>query len=1262
MRRILGAVALAAAACGGPGPTSPSGARSDLPKAYAAAFRVDALGEARDAVRAQLDVVRLAAGDEGNPWQVAALQAALDALATRHMPSLSAASRDAGLAWRTADGGTIAQELQRIEREAQGPFARSLIARALGAMASRRGDAAEVAADRDASGCVREALVLGPTTWAPVTGVGEPGPLEASDGRIAAAYPAGDPFGTRMRPVVVSGRGCSLPLSAESTRAGVREVVVDVDVPHEQTVGVVLRAHGAAVLEAAGVTVVRRPFEEGDGEAAHFGQVKATGGVLRLAARVGSGNDDDAIEIDVLGDDGVPLKARAPAVGSVGTSRASLVETPLLAPKGVDETLLLATALIAGGAPHDAEAMLWPAGIKADAPPELALAYARAVERARDLSAATRDERARSAYERVLEVWPSSWEAMIAHAVLAGQRRGREEAGVETLRDLDALRAKAVPARTQGAVLDAFDALTSGRARMFDRAGAALARARTALVGTELLAAADDVANPRSGSDLARSRCEPSRATQDTLSCFDSLRASGDHAGAARELGRVRTIAGTAMYLPLELREYLATGNVAEARRVFSEMLPAEKTLSALSLLNDEGGDAGTRLAVLKAAASAPDAPIVIAPLLRELGDDPEREFQGIAERLAQEDRAAPILPNAATAVLAHVERYSVSDAGLVRWVLFDVRRVSGTTDVEENAQASAPDVWGRSMARALRRRIIKHDGRVLEPERTPRASQAHADLSQLERGDVVEAIYEGWAVPGETGDLGIDTPDLLPERTAVHDATIELRVPATLKAALASHPELGKATERTEGGSRVLSWHVIDHGVRRIEDAVPRMDRSANVSLSTTTWGAVARELRETLASLDDHRPEVAAWAHEQAGAGPAGQALVERVVSAAGKALRESEPGTLSDYAAGVTPVQTQTARTFLTSHEGSRSWLVLRALRELGVKSDLVVAENEPFSSDPAFPPHFGRFVHPLVVAHVDGKDLWIDADVHGPPLPAGRISPELRGRLAMATDGTIAPLPAASEGGAGEERDEVDIRLTLDAHGDARGTFAVVLGGRQAQELAEAFVRLVGAERKRALRDVVLCWLPWANVESVELSSSEGSWQVSLRADVTVNGYAQLEGLKTWLLPGMETLHWAWPRARVSSLGATYATRAGRESALALSAAVQYHVHRRVALPQGATVAKMPAPLDVKAKLVQASRRIAVERSRAAKDGKEAQPGAPEAPEAIEDDFTLGVATGTVAKTDYDAFVSVAHAADDGFLASTRVSRARPQDQP
>ena len=47
----------------------------------------------------------------------------------------------------------------------------------------------------------------------------------------------------------------------------------------------------------------------------------------------------------------------------------------------------------------------------------------------------------------------------------------------------------------------------------------------------------------------------------------------------------------------------------------------------------------------------------------------------------------------------------------------------------------------------------------------------------------------------------------------------------------------------------------------------------------------------------------------------------------------------------------------------------------------------------------------------------EDIWIDADVPGPALPAGRISPELRGRASLRADGRIAPLPALGNGASG-----------------------------------------------------------------------------------------------------------------------------------------------------------------------------------------------------------------------------------------------------
>jgi hypothetical protein len=451
----------------------------------------------------------------------------------------------------------------------------------------------------------------------------------------------------------------------------------------------------------------------------------------------------------------------------------------------------------------------------------------------------------------------------------------------------------------------------------------------------------------------------------------------------------------------------------------------------------------------------------------------------------------------------------------------------------------------------------------------------------------------------------------------------------------------LGEATEAHEGRTLLLKWTMADRASRRIEEGIPKMDRSVGISFATTEWSEVARALNETLASLNENDPEIGGWAREAAkGVAPGTRALVSTLVEAAGRAVKEASPGTLSDVGIGrAFGPQSVTARTILTDHEGSRSWLIVRALRELGTKADVAIAENDPYSADPKFPPHFGRFLHPLVVAHLNDGDVWIDADVPGPPLPAGRISPELRGRSAIWADGRIEPLPAVA---AGAEPDAVTIDLKLDAQGNARGTFAIALRGRDAQELAEILLRIVGAERQRTLRGVVLAWVPFANVDDVVLSSSEGSWQVDVRADISVSGYAQVEGAtpakRTWVLPGVDPMHWVMPRPYVSTLGATFTGQGARENALAISAAVQYQVHRRVELPAGASVMRLPSPLEVKTAHLEARRRIAVKAL------------------TIEDDFSLQVPTGTIPASEYAAFVNDTHKTDDAFLASTWVKPA------
>lgn len=1261
MKRRAMALLVFLSACAGGEPKHAVRKPDDLAAMLAAAFDEEAKGSPTVARKLYLDVADRAAGAPESPWQRLTLEAALDALVLRSVPEFGDETDGSALAYRADDptelvgqgrtfatlpGDAIGTRLSVAYENAAGPFARGLIARALLDLAEHRGDVGDAEAWRRRTGCAREAVVLGPLDWAPVTGVHRPDPLEAFDAKLAPSYPVRGAVVADATPRLARGHGCAIDLTAPSPWTGVRDVIVDVEVARKGSIGLALRARSEATLRVGGKLVLERPYELGGDVVARFARVEVAGpGKLRVVARVGMDVDGGSVEIDAWDEHGLPLLMHAPAVGEAATvpvTREEAVAPP--SPKTDVERVAAAAGALAEGDGRAAERLL--ESVAKSAPPDVTLLYARAVETARDLSSVERSERARAAYERVLGAWPTAWEAVLAHAMLAGVRRGEGDARMEILRDLDAHRNKTDPETLP--LLDVFDALTSAREHLYDRAHAAFERARARLGKTSLGVDVGKIAIERLGADHANEVCSPDPPhSRRTTECYSALFEMGDLAGSQRELSRLRAVrGGEGLFLPLTLKDSLVRGAADQAARTLATMNPGEVSLSDIYAVAALVGSPDPTGRLHDALALARDAPQAWAPLLRALGDDPTRPFAGIAERLRHEEQAHPILEGAATAVLVHTERYDVDGAGLVHAVLFDLRRVSGTADVEENAQAEPPELAGRSAMRVLRRRILKRDGRVIEPDPTPRASQGHADLSQLEAGDMVEAIYEGWAMPSETGDIGFDTPDLLPGRTSVHEATVVVSVPKTLPMgrAMWSHPLLGRPTEAFDQDKRILTFKLVDQETRRVEEGTPKMDRSVGISFGTAAWKTVGEGLEEAMASLDDHDPEVAAWATKAASTAGAGlREKVAAVVVAAGRAVKESSASVLTDLAFDrAQGPQTTTARTILTNREGSRTWLIVRALREIGIPCEVVVAENDPYSASDTFPPHPGRFLHPLAVAHVAqagsaDETEWIDADVPGPPLPAGRISPELRGRSALHADGSIVPLPLASMEG---DADDIDLRLRVQPNGDAKGTFTIILRGHEAQEIAEMLLRVVGDDRQKALRGVALAWVPFADVDDIALSSSEGSWQVALRADLTILGYAEPEGPSqppaSWLLPGLEPVHNVYPRPFAGLLGATYAAQGKRQNALAVSHAVQYHVHRRVELPKGAaSPTGVPGPVDVKTAHLEASRKISVSGP------------------VIEDEFVLGVPTGTVAPGEYEAFVADLHRIDDGFLAETVV---------
>ena len=784
-------------------------------------------------------------------------------------------------------------------------------------------------------------------------------------------------------------------------------------------------------------------------------------------------------------------------------------------------------------------------------------------------------------------------------------------------------------------MLLAHGAVIARRAGLYDVSEQALDALRQITSDAPLVTRVEAAVRERVGDEAVSFACAP-EAERDETGCLYARAARGDHAGALAELDRLRRLRRAPDALRQEeIALRLSLHDLAGALATYDALPAAERRM--LETLGYAAGRAdmpAARERLGRDRREARDSPFAMAPLVRALGlePDPAPALEAEGRALVGADGRGAFMPGAATAVLRHLERYRIERDGFVHWLVYDLRRVGGTSDVASGGGAYGPAIEGKSAQRLLRLHVHKRDGRVLDPDPANGSSQA-SELSQLEQGDYVEQIVEGYALPTDRGQLVIDTPDLLPERTSIHEARVELRRPESLPLALWSHPLLGAPSEHIADGFRESVWQLADAPPRRIEAGVAAAERTVSLSLGTLRWEHVARAMAEQLRALGDHDPVVARFAREAAGPDTgASHGLVERLVTAVGKRVRVAAGGELSDTSALYdSGAQRVTARTILELGQGSRSWLVLRALGELGVGADLAVAETEP-QDTPDYPPHVGRFRHPLVVVHLADGDLWIDADVDGPPLPPGRVSPELRGRTALLADGRMVTVEAA----AADAVDEADMRLVLDRSGDATGTFVVTLRGRTAQSLADQLEVTVGTDRRELLRAIVTSFWPRVDVEDVSLGSAESSWEVVLQAKVAIAGLARPDGKsgKLWVVPGLEPAHFGYGGGR-RTLGASYASQSGRESALSIDTPQLYAIRRRVELPPGAVAVRLPEVVDVRGAHLTAARTARL-------DGA-----------VLEDEWTLALPTGTVASDAYPAFVEDVRAVDGGFMAGARI---------
>jgi hypothetical protein len=443
----LGVLTLAAACGGAQSPAAPTGPGGpDLASAYAAALQAEATDPG--AAGPYLDLVDQAAAHPDAPGALAATVAALDALTTGSTPGLDGAGPDA-IAYRSRElfpaivarlrhaWYASAKPRQEGAPASALPLIRGVIALGLHELALFVGDAGAAGIWGARRGCASSAAVIGPLSATPLRALDDPSPIQPGE-PLAAGYPGIAPFAADVPPAEVHADQCQIDVNSTSQLQGSRAVVVDLEVPRPQTIYLAFASSSAAAVDVGGVRAVRRGFEVGGRPVIRFATVSVpAAGAVRLVARVAQKGDGNLVEIDAWGDDGEPLKTKAPRAGDaapVRVTEAAAVEVS--PPPGSAGPLLAASALLGLGDARGAEHLLEPTGETGPRSPGVDLVYARALDSADDMPDNKIVERQRGAIDRVLAAWPGSWEAKIGHARATERRRGAGDGVTEALREM----------------------------------------------------------------------------------------------------------------------------------------------------------------------------------------------------------------------------------------------------------------------------------------------------------------------------------------------------------------------------------------------------------------------------------------------------------------------------------------------------------------------------------------------------------------------------------------------------------------------------------------------------------------------------------------------------------------------------------------------------------------------------------------------------------------------------------------------------------
>ena len=466
-----------------------------------------------------------------------------------------------------------------------GPFVRAAIARGAYTLAMHEGDAALRRALASRKWAARaQATVVGPLEWAPVTALAHPTPFEAPNTALAVSYPGVAPFATSVRPTRVEADGCDLPLDATSTLDGLRAVIVDVDVPRAQTIGIELVSTSGAVVVVGGKVALSRSYDSGGDSLARARDrgrarwARARGRARRAErrwvahrARFARRRWRTAHEPRTRVRRSRERERDEYARGVVSPGSADQG----LRPHREHERARSRPRCWRSGNARAAEHLLEEARVSRPLYAHLPRSSTRARLDAPTIFRKIRAiERSRDAYETgpqgLARRVGSRARPRAAHRATARQRRGTHRSAARDSRARARRRLELDP------MVRAYEAARADEGKLFDVAKLRSPSRQEAFDGTPVLAELDDAVHDRVGAEREQYACTdagPFDAAR--LSCFEAKVARGDRRGALAEIARLRTLFGSPASLrAARARPVRGRGRRRGALAVYDAMLP----------------------------------------------------------------------------------------------------------------------------------------------------------------------------------------------------------------------------------------------------------------------------------------------------------------------------------------------------------------------------------------------------------------------------------------------------------------------------------------------------------------------------------------------------------------------------------------------------------------------------------------------------------------------------------------------------------------